>query len=321
MKKALTDFENGCTICLYGIQAKGRKISSYEKGTIHLLPVRTSFRRTIPIERRFRMKNWLCCLLIIWILLSTCACSEQLTSKNGPSDGFIPNITGSASNESNTAESHSRLTYEHALALHRQDPNAYRDPGDKQPETTEMIRLEDGQWYQSFVHTSFPCRYIFLNHAEFEMNADWDFVPIGSAENAFLYNAGVRYEDASGEASYIQRPIAIRGVLLEESNGYAYRLQLPDVLTVCLENLTGGCDFRETETVFIPEEAAAPLNGTKGEVCITGVVMQDENGILYLSSIALYPQSSISSEQDSTTLGTVQYALDGNDFFHDFAPA
>ena len=183
-------------------------------------------------------------------------------------------------------------TYEEILALHRQDPERYRDPGELQPETKEMIQLEDGQWYQSFVASSYNCRFILLSNAEYEMPAFWDFIAIGSAENAFLYNAGAVYDDPSWGMPYVERPIAVRGTLSEGSDGYAYQLQLPDELIVCVEipanARDGTCGIMETETLAIPQSYASLFEGKTGEVVVTGVVMQDENGVFYLKDISLY---------------------------------
>lgn len=185
-------------------------------------------------------------------------------------------------------------TYEEILALHAQDPATYRDPGELQPETQEMIQLENGQWYQSFVYSSFNCRCVFLSNHEFTMHANWDFIAIGSAENAFLYNAGVMYDDTSSSTPYVERAIAVRGALTEGPDGYAYQLTLPDELIVCLEKPTaatewnGNCYITETETLAVPELYASLFDGGTSEVIVTGIVMQDEKGIFYLKNVTLF---------------------------------
>ncbi|MCH5184303.1 MAG: M56 family metallopeptidase, partial [Oscillospiraceae bacterium] len=181
-------------------------------------------------------------------------------------------------------------TYEQILALHQKDPATYRDPGDLQYETAGMIRLENGQWYQYMRYENLLC--VFLSGEEVVMSADWDFVPIGSMENAFLFNAGAVYEDESAMKQYTERPIAVRGTLTEGSGGYRYLLQLPDELTVCLEtpaNEWGGtCEITETETLAIPEAYASLLEGKTGEVVLTGIVMQDGDGVFYLRNVEIY---------------------------------
>ena len=183
------------------------------------------------------------------------------------------------------------LTYEEVLALHQQDPETYRDPGELQPECQEMVKLEDGQWYQSFVASSYNCRFILLNEEEAEATGMWQ-AAIGSEKNYFLFNVGVLYDDPSGQEQYEERPVAVRGTLAEGKDGYAYELRLPDELIVCVEQPAdpwgGTCRITETETLAIPEDYALLFEGKTGEVTVTGVVMQDENGVFYLKDIFFY---------------------------------
>lgn len=220
-------------------------------------------------------------------------------------------------------------TYEEILALHLQEPEHYRDPGELQPETHEMIRLENGQWYQSFVYGSYNCRCVFLSNKEVSMYAYWDFLPIGSAENAFLYNLGVMYDDPSSLVPYTERSIAVRGTLTEAPDGYAYQLQLPDELIVCLErpgnipDWVGNAYITETETLAIPKAYAALFEGKTGEVVVTGVVMQDRNGVFYLKDVELYlisdkiepvvPESLPLPDFSSMTLS--EFFPEGNKYF------
>lgn len=178
-------------------------------------------------------------------------------------------------------------TYAEILALHMQDPETYRDPGELQPECMEMIQLEDGQWYQSFVYASYNCRCIIWNDEEADKYGWWASA-IGSAENAFLFNVGAIYDDPGEQMLYVERAIAVRGKLAEGPDGYAYQLLLPDMLIVCVENSDGTCDLPATETLAIPE-AYAPLIADKmGEVIVTGVVMQDKNGVFYLKDVEMF---------------------------------
>lgn len=276
------------------------------------------------------MKKGICFLLAGLLMIGVCACTKQTAtessstwtdSETGATSaggmGSNQTLSGAAitksepgdSGEASTPDEESDTgadgvafdengnvilsdppTYEEVLALHRQDPETYRDPGELQPECKEMVRLEDGQWYQSFVASSYNCRFIFLSNEEMEMSALWDFRPIGSKENAFLYNAGAMYDNPSGEALYRERAIAVRGTIAEAPEGYAYQLLLPDKLIVCLERegWSGLCYIAETETFAIPNAYASLLYGKRGEVIVTGVAMKDKNGVFYLKDVELF---------------------------------
>ena len=221
--------------------------------------------------------------------LLTESTSPEQSEANTPNEESDP----VSDSESGIGKQSLQTAYEAALALHEQDPDTYRNPGELQRETKEMIQLEDGQWYQSFVYSSYNLRCIFLSNKEAggSDGAQWDFWEIGSEKNAFLFNVGVLYDDPSGLATYREHPIAVRGTLADGSDGYAYQLLLPDMLTVCVEipatEDRGSCDFFATETLAIPEAYASLFNGMTGEVIVTGVVMRDENGVLYLKDVAL----------------------------------
>lgn len=276
------------------------------------------------------MKKGICFLLAGLLMIGVCACTKQTATESDSTwtdsgagsistDGMGANqtLSGTALTKSESVdsgetgspdeESDTELegvvfdengnvilsdppTYEEVLALHRQDPETYRDPGKLQPECKEMIRLEDGQWYQSFVASSYNCRFIFLSNEEMEMSALWDFRPIGSKENAFLYNVGAMYDNPSGEALYRERAIAVRGTISEAPEGYAYQLVLPDELIVCLERegWSGLCDLAETKTLAIPNAYASLLDGKTGEVTVTGVVKKDKSGVFYLKDVELF---------------------------------
>ena len=223
----------------------------------------------------------LCILLAALLVLVGCK-SEPDTSE--PNIVYVPNNIYTLSVLSGiTIGSEASITYAEAAALHEQEPERYRDPGEEQPETQEMVRLEDGQWYQSYVDSSFNCRYIFLNNTEHDMRWSWDFVAIGSAKNAFRYNAGVRYEDSSAQELYVARSVAVRGTLSKGPEGYAYTLQLPDSLIVCVRTETGyKCEFLEIDSLAIPEAATPLLANVQGEVALIGLVARDSNGVVYL---------------------------------------
>lgn len=261
------------------------------------------------------MKKFICFLLMALLMIGLCACeelekegdkptnteSETTSTKSEPasaesepasteSEGTSADNDGVRYDENGNVILSDPPTYEQIRALHEQDPETYRDPGDLQPECKEMIRLEDGQWYQSYVASSFNCRFIFLSDKEAELSSSWGFRPIGSAENYFLFNVGVMYDDPSGEALYWERSVAVRGTLAEGVGGYAYLLQLPDELILCLERegWSGMCYFAQSKTLAIPEKYASLFEGKTGEVIVTGTVKCDEDGMFYLKNVELY---------------------------------
>ena len=54
-----------------------------------------------------------------------------------------------------------------------------RGIGEMQPETTEIITM-DGKCYQSYVASNVDIRYVFVSNEEYEMSAEWGWVPIGT---------------------------------------------------------------------------------------------------------------------------------------------
>ncbi len=229
------------------------------------------------------------------------------TSRETP-DGTSGETSSDASSGTSNGTSGIEEDYKKASSLHEQDPETYRVPGELQYETQEMVQLENGQWYQSYVASDVNVRYVFLSSAEYEMNAKWDFVPVGSAKNYYLYNAGARFEDESGSVRYVERATAVRGTLADGSNGYAYTLRLPDELTVCVAGENGGCDFYEVETL-----AVSLPGGMTGEKVLTGVVARDENGVLYLKDASLYAAGTsdeTSAETSSETSGETSFGAE-----------
>ena len=99
---------------------------------------------------------------------------------------------------------------------------------------------------------------------------------------------------------YSERPIAVRGTLAKAPDGYAYQLLLPDELIVCVENPDGTAGLPETDTLAIPEAYASLFEGKTGEVVVTGVVMQDANGVFYLKNVELYLTSGDASSGDAS---------------------
>ena len=54
-----------------------------------------------------------------------------------------------------------------------------RAMGETQSETREIVSL-DGKWYQSYVASNADLRYIFVSGAEYEMDALWDWIVVGT---------------------------------------------------------------------------------------------------------------------------------------------
>lgn len=69
------------------------------------------------------------------------------------------------------------------------DPASYRNPGDLQTETDEIIMLS-GQQYRSYTVRNVDMWYIFASNKEYDMSEKWDWVPIGVAEDYSLDNLG-----------------------------------------------------------------------------------------------------------------------------------
>jgi len=74
----------------------------------------------------------------------------------------------------------------------------HRDIGELQSETQEMVKLEDGQYYQSYTSRTHDMRYIFVSSADYEIEAEWDWMPIGTRDDYSLENLGNITEDQSG---------------------------------------------------------------------------------------------------------------------------
>lgn len=79
--------------------------------------------------------------------------------------------------------------YGSSIKQHNSKPDVYRDLGELQPETNDVVLL-DGQQYQSYVASSFDMRYIFVSNKEYDMTAQWDWVPIGTCADYSLDNLG-----------------------------------------------------------------------------------------------------------------------------------
>lgn len=70
--------------------------------------------------------------------------------------------------------------YDNATKEFKEDPEKHRNIGDLQSETQEIITI-DGKYYQSYVSRNVDLRYVFISQAEYEMSADWDWLPIGTS--------------------------------------------------------------------------------------------------------------------------------------------
>lgn len=75
--------------------------------------------------------------------------------------------------------------YAEAVEKHMKNPASLRDPGEFQSETQELITL-DGQLYQSYVNSASGLRYIFLSAEEYDMQALWDWIAVGTEKEYSL---------------------------------------------------------------------------------------------------------------------------------------
>lgn len=87
--------------------------------------------------------------------------------------------------------------YGSSIKQHNSKPDVYRDLGELQPETNDVV-LMDGQQYQSYVASTFDMRYIFVSNKEYAMAAQWDWVPIGTCDDYSLDNLGKIDDDRRG---------------------------------------------------------------------------------------------------------------------------
>ncbi len=80
----------------------------------------------------------------------------------------------------------------------------HRDIGELQSETQEMVSLGGyfSQYYQSYVSSTHDVRYVFVSSEEYEMDAEWDWLPVGTRDNYSLENLGKEVEDQSGLESF-----------------------------------------------------------------------------------------------------------------------
>ena len=80
----------------------------------------------------------------------------------------------------------------------------HRDIGELQSETQEMVSLGGyfSQYYQSYVSSTHDVRYVFVSSEEYEMEAAWDWLPVGTRDNYSLENLGKEVEDQSGLESF-----------------------------------------------------------------------------------------------------------------------
>ena len=147
------------------------------------------------------MKRWISLLVLGTFLICCTACAEnhaddnesntvssykQYLSSKGPQT-----TTSQYDGESNTMPSNvfSPLeeAYAHATERHDTAPDVYRDVGELQLETQEIIEI-DGQYYQSYVSGSVDIRYVFISRAEFPQQsaAIWDWYTVGTANTYSL---------------------------------------------------------------------------------------------------------------------------------------
>lgn len=75
--------------------------------------------------------------------------------------------------------------FENATKQFQQQPERHRNLGELQSETQEILLLND-KFYQSYISDASGLRYIFIHKSEYPMSANWDWVPIGTANTYSL---------------------------------------------------------------------------------------------------------------------------------------
>ena len=75
--------------------------------------------------------------------------------------------------------------FENATKQFQQQPERHRNLGELQSETQEILLLND-KFYQSYISDASGLRYIFIHKSEHPMSANWDWVPIGTANTYSL---------------------------------------------------------------------------------------------------------------------------------------
>lgn len=127
--------------------------------------------------------------------------------------------------------------YEMVNLLYQTGDN-FRDPGRLQQETTEMIRLDNGQYYQSNADYKKNERLVFVNKEEADTGSDsWAFVKVGTAEEYSVNNLNSSSADTSStnQKSY-------EDLLATQREGYEFLVRAPENP----ENLT----IEQIENIF-----------------------------------------------------------------------
>ncbi len=83
-------------------------------------------------------------------------------------------------------------TYRSAANLHTANPALYRDIGELESETQNVIMFDDGQYYQTYTASTHDMVYVFVSDAERGLEGtSWDWVPIGTVAECSIRNLGL----------------------------------------------------------------------------------------------------------------------------------
>ena len=115
--------------------------------------------------------------------------------------------------------------YEMVKLLHKTGYR-FRDPGELQEETTEMIRLEDGQYYQSFVSyisATETERHVFVSPQETQGATDWEFICIGNSKSFSAENIPTAFlkQKTTAEKEF-------KELLAKQREGYELLVRAPE---------------------------------------------------------------------------------------------
>ncbi len=114
--------------------------------------------------------------------------------------------------------------FNEAVTAFINNPVHHRDIGDWQRETGEIIQLDDGKYYQSYVASNADERYVWVSNQEADIGeAEWDFVFIGTANNYSAKNIPTAFlkQNAAAEQEYAE-------LLAEKRDGYELLVRAPE---------------------------------------------------------------------------------------------
>ncbi len=107
--------------------------------------------------------------------------------------------------------------YEMVKLLHKTG-DTFRDPGELQEDTTGMIRLDDGQYYQTYADYKKNKRYAFVTQAE--TGSEGKFISIGTAQDNAAPNISADKKQSQYQKEYEE-------LIAQEREGYQWLVQAP----------------------------------------------------------------------------------------------